>query len=276
MKYKVPILGIHGGAGNWDKRNHERALVELEKALERGYDEFKRGSSLEAVVEAIAYMEDCGGFDAGVGSVKNSKGEVEMDAGIMHGNTLRVGAVASVKVKNPIREALKVLKNGRHVLLVGNRGEESLVTIETSITSPLRSGDTVGAVALDKEGNLVAGTSTGGISGKLPGRVGDSPIPGAGFYATERVAVSSTGIGEIILRTLPAKEVDILVSLGISIDDSIRSVINKVTSIFGKDNIGMIGLDSKGFVSAYYNTIGMARGVKDSEVKRIYVFEGEL
>ncbi|AHC50897.1 asparginase [Sulfolobus acidocaldarius SUSAZ] len=276
MKYKVPILGIHGGAGNWDKRNHERALVELEKALERGYDEFKRGSSLEAVVEAIAYMEDCGVFDAGVGSVKNSKGEVEMDAGLMHGNTLRAGAVASVKVKNPIREALKVLKNGRYVLLVGNRGEESLVAIETSIASPLRSGDTVGAVALDKEGNLVAGTSTGGISGKLPGRVGDSPIPGAGFYATERVAVSSTGIGEIILRTLPAKEVDIFVSLGISIEDSIRSVINKVTSIFGKDNIGMIGLDSKGFVSAHYNTVGMARGVKDSEVKRIYVFEGEL
>ncbi|TRM83733.1 arginase, partial [Sulfolobus sp. F3] len=145
-----------------------------------------------------------------------------------------------------------------------------------STSGSVISGDTVGAVALDNEGNLVAGTSTGGISGKLPGRVGDSPIPGAGYYATTNVAVSSTGIGEIILKILPAKEVDILVSMGFSIEDSLRSVINKVTKIFGKDNIGMIGLDRYGNASAYYNTKGMARGVMSSEEVKVFVFEGEI
>ncbi|BFH72275.1 isoaspartyl peptidase/L-asparaginase [Sulfurisphaera javensis] len=272
MKYTPPILLIHGGAGDWSKRDSEKGLREIKNALNRGYEEFKRGSAIEAVVEAIAYMEDSGAFDAGIGSVKNAKGEIEMDAGIMHGNTWRVGAVASVRVKNPIKEALRVMLDGKHVLLVGNRGEESL----KEFLGNSQGGDTVGAVALDEQGNLVAGTSTGGISGKYPGRVGDSPIPGAGYYATPRVAVSSTGIGEIILRVLPAKEVDILVSMGFSIEDSIRSVINKVTEMFGKGNIGMIGIDSKGYAYAYYNTVGMARGVKDKNNEKSFVFEGEI
>ena len=271
MKYNKPVLAVHGGAGDWTKRDSEKALVEIRKALERGYEQFASGSAIEAVVEAIAYMEDSGVFDAGVGSVKNSKGEVEMDAGIMHGNTMSVGAVASVKAKNPIREALKVMKFTKHVLLVGDRGEETLKEITGNI-----SGDTVGAVALDKDGNLVAGTSTGGIAGKLPGRVGDSPIPGAGYYATERVAVSSTGVGEIILKVLPAKEVDILVSMGFRLDDAIRSVVNKITERFGSDNVGLLGVDYRGFVSAYYNTKGMARGVKDNQTIKAFVFEGEL
>lgn len=272
MKYTVPVLAVHGGAGDWNKRDSERGLKEIRNALERGYEEFKRGGAIEAVVESIAYMEDSGAFDAGIGSVKNSEGEVEMDAGIMHGNFWRIGAVASVVVKNPIREALKVMRDGRHVLLVGIRGEKSLSNYIPSSFG----GDTVGAVALDEEGNLVAGTSTGGILNKLPGRVGDSPIPGAGYYATPRVALSSTGYGEIILRILPAKEVDMLVSMGFTLDDSIRSVVNKVTEMFGKGNIGLIGIDSKGNVSAHYNTVGMARGVKDKNEVKVFVFEGEL
>ncbi|MFP3065476.1 MAG: isoaspartyl peptidase/L-asparaginase [Sulfolobus sp.] len=271
MKYKIPVIAVHGGAGDWNKRDSEKGRNEIIKALQRGYEEFSRGSAIEAVVEAIAYMEDCGVFDAGIGSVKNSRGEVEMDAGIMHGNTLRLGAVASVQVRNPIREALKVMRDGRHVLLVGKRGEETLNSLNSTL-----SHDTVGAVALDKDGNLVAGTSTGGISGKLPGRVGDSPIPGAGYYATQRVAVSSTGIGEIILKVLPAKEVDILVSLGLSVEDAVRSVVNKITSLFGKGNVGLLALDNRGYVTAYYNTVGMARGVNDGSVVKAYVFEGEL
>jgi len=272
MRYTKPILAVHGGAGEWNRRDYERGLKEIKNALERGYEEFRKGSAIEAVVEAIAYMEDSGAFDAGIGSVKNIEGEVEMDAGIMHGNTWRVGAVDSVRVKNPIREALKVMLDGRHVLLVGDRGEKSLI----KYVSNSEGGDAVGAVALDEQGNLVAGTSTGGISNKLPGRVGDSPIPGAGYYATPRVAVSSTGIGEIILRVLPAKEVDILVSMGFSIDDAIRSVVNKITDMFGRGNVGLIGVDFKGNVSAYYNTAGMARGVKDKNGVRAFVFEGEI
>ena len=273
MRYNKPVLAVHGGAGDWNKRDSDKALSEIKKALERGFKQFKAGSSIEAVVEAIAYMEDCGIFDAGVGSVKNLKGEVEMDAGIMHGNTMSVGAVASTRAKNPIKEALKVMKLTKHVLLVGERGD---LTLKELVGSSIISGDTVGAVALDKAGNLVAGTSTGGISGKLPGRVGDSPIPGAGYYATEKVAVSSTGIGEIILKILPAKEVDILVSMGFRLEDAIRSVINKITDRFGTDNVGLIGVDYRGFVSAHYNTKGMARGVKDQQTLRAFIFEGEL
>jgi beta-aspartyl-peptidase (threonine type) len=271
VKYQKPVLLIHGGAGNWKERDSEKAIKEINNALDRGFEEFKRGSSLEAVVEAISYMEDSGVFDAGRGSVKNSKGEIEMDAGLMYGNKLSVGAVAAVKVKNPIRLALQVMKDGRHVLLVGKEAEEIFPS------TPLSVEDTVGAVALDIDGNLVAGTSTGGIANKLPGRVGDSPIPGAGYYATSRVAVSSTGIGEIILKILPAKEVDILVSMGLSICDAVRSVINKVTNIFGKGNIGMIGIDNDGNATAYYNTVGMARGIKYGNGERkSFVFEGEI
>ncbi|AWR96686.1 arginase [Acidianus sulfidivorans JP7] len=271
MKYQKPVLLIHGGAGNWKERDSEKAMKEISNALDAGYAEFKSGSSIEAVVEAISYMEDSGVFDAGKGSVKNSKGEIEMDAGIMYGNKLQVGAVASVRVKNPIKLALEVMKDGRHVLLVGKEAEEDF-----PVFKPLIESDTVGAVALDNENNLVAGTSTGGISGKLPGRVGDSPIPGAGYYATSRVAVSSTGIGEIILKILPAKEVDILVSMGFSISDALRSSVNKITSIFGKGNIGMIGIDYNGCASAYYNTVGMARGIKSKDSKKAFVFEGEI
>lgn len=273
MKYNPPVLVIHGGAGSWSKDREEAGKKGILEALKSGYEQFKSGSAIEAVVEAIAKMEDSGIFDAGVGSVKNSEGQVEMDAGIMHGNTLNVGAVAAVRVKNPIRLALKVMKMKRHVLMVGNEAERVL----TKGSSIGLSGDTVGAVALDTQGNIVAGTSTGGIAGKLPGRVGDSPIPGAGYYATEYAAVSSTGIGELILRILPAKEVEMLVRLGFNIEDALRIVVNKMTSIFGKGNIGMIGIDSKGNASAAYNTIGMARGViwGIGEYK-VFVFEGEI
>ncbi|MCY0859147.1 MAG: isoaspartyl peptidase/L-asparaginase [Sulfolobaceae archaeon] len=272
MKYTLPVLLVHGGAGNWTKDREEAGKKGILDALKAGYEQFKSGSAVEAVVEAIASMEDSGIFDAGVGSVKNSEGEVEMDAGIMHGNTLDVGAVAAVRVKNPIRLALKVMKMKRHVLMVGSEAERVLTK------NPVISSDTVGAVALDTSGNIVAGTSTGGIAGKLPGRVGDSPIPGAGYYATQYAAISSTGIGELILRILPAKEVEMLVRLGFNIEDALRIVVNRMTNIFGKGNIGMIGIDSKGNAGASYNTIGMARGIiwGDGREYKVYVFEGEI
>jgi beta-aspartyl-peptidase (threonine type) len=268
MKYKRPVILIHGGAGDWSSRDWERASTELIRALDRGYEQFRTGSSLAAVVEAVAYMEDSGAFDAGRGSVLNSKGEVEMDAGVMWGPDLRVGAVAATKAKNPIREALKVLREGRHVLMVNWGREEALQPGNIS-------GDTVGAVALDVQGNLTAATSTGGIKGKLPGRVGDSPIPGAGYYATARVATSSTGIGEIILKVLPAKELDILVSMGFPVESSLELVIGKITNLFGRGTVGMIALDSSGNGHAAFNTKGMARGVMAEDVKKVAIFEGD-
>ncbi|AWR98859.1 isoaspartyl peptidase/L-asparaginase [Metallosphaera hakonensis] len=256
MKYTPPMLLIHGGAGSWRSTDKEKAVKVLRESLERGYLEFRRGSSLEAVVEAVATMEDSGIFNAGRGSVRNSEEGVEMDAGVMYGSTLSVGSVASIRTRNPIKKAYEVLKQGKHVLMVRTIWEEVL----TSGSAP--SGDTVGAVALDEQGNLSAGTSTGGIKGKLPGRVGDSPIPGAGFYATSRIAVSSTGIGELILKFLPAKEIDILRAMGYPLEDSVRAVISKFTETFGKDNLGLIALDHLGFASALFNTSAMPRGIR--------------
>ncbi|WP_338603655.1 isoaspartyl peptidase/L-asparaginase [Sulfolobus tengchongensis] len=274
MRYSLPVLVIHGGAGSWQLPDQDKVKLVISEALERGYYEFRKGSAVEAVVEAIYYMEESGVFDAGKGSVKNSAGYIEMDAGIMIGNTLQAGGIMGLREGSAIKKALEILKQNRHVLMIASNNPQG---DNSTFSKSEISGDTVGAVALDLQGNLVAGTSTGGIRGKLPGRVGDSPIPGAGYYATSNVAISTTGIGEIILRMLPAKEVDILVSMGFNIDDALRAVINKITKIFGKDNIGMIGLDKYGNASSYYNTKGMARGVISADgVKRVFVFEGEI
>ncbi|MCG3108451.1 hypothetical protein L3N51_00732 [Metallosphaera sp. J1] len=267
MRYNSPVLVIHGGAGSWRNMERDRALKALRESLERGYGEFRAGSSLEAVVEAIASMEDSGIFNAGRGSVKNSEGGVEMDAGLMYGKTLSVGSVGSIRARNPIRRAYEVLKQGRHVLMVRTVWED----IEMGDNS--RDGDTVGAVALDEQGNLSAGTSTGGIRGKLPGRVGDSPVPGAGFYATTRVAVSCTGIGELILRLLPAKEIDMLRAMGYPLDESVRAVMGKFTETFGRDNLGLIALDYQGYASASFNTGAMPRGIKWNGGEKVFFDE---
>jgi len=265
-----PVIILHGGAGYWEGKDLKSVSVTIEEATRRGFEEFRKGSSIEAVVEAISFMEDSGLFDAGKGSVRNSKGEVEMDAGIMDGRSFTAGSVVLVRHGNPIRKALEVMKKGKHVIIAEEHGES-----EGQFASG-KGGDTVGAVALDVDGRIVAGTSTGGISGKDPGRIGDSPIPGAGFYATDRVGISSTGVGEIILRFLPAKEVDMLVSNGVLLDDALRLTVDKVTKTFGKGNIGMIGLSKYGEVSAHFNTKGMPRCYKNREKIQCLVFEGDF
>jgi beta-aspartyl-peptidase (threonine type) len=271
MKYNPPVLLVHGGAGSWKKENEENAIRVIIESLKRGYEEFKKGSALEAVVESIAYLEDSGVFNAGKGSIRNSEGEIEMDAGVMDGKTLDIGAVAVTNIENPIKVAYKILLEKRHSI-IGCLKKEKKVYENRSIEI----FETVGAVALDTNGRLAAGTSTGGILGKKPGRIGDTPIPGAGYYATSNVAVSSTGIGEIILKVLPAKEVDILVSMGFDLESSLRAVVNKVTNMFGKDNIGLIGIDKLGYASALYNTKGMARGIMSKDTLKAFVFEGEI
>ena len=257
MRTSPPVLAVHGGAGKWDDTELERAKVELYKALERGYEEFRRGSSLEAVVEAVAYMEDSGVFNAGSGAVTTESGSRRTDAGVMLGPGLRVGAVANTRLKNPVRAALRVLQEGRHVLIVSDSAEQFYGQ------GLGRVSDTVGAVALDRDGTLAAATSTGGIKGKREGRVGDSPIPGAGFYATYDSASSCTGIGELILRVLPAKEVDILVSMGYDAETAALAVTRKMTRLFGSDNFGIIVLDKYGNFGYSYNTRAMPRGLKD-------------
>lgn len=295
------VLLLHGGAGTWraPKERIEKALRDIEAARDHGWRYLRTGSALEAVVEAIAYMEDSGSFNAGVGSVLNIAGKREMDAGLMDGSKLRVGAVAAVRYpKNPIRLAKIVLEKTDHVLLVGNgadqlaeklglerigepndrllnrfqellgkywSGEWKIFSRNKDLLQEIGLADTVGAVALDSDGRLAAGVSTGGVWLKLPGRVGDSSIPGAGFYADKYVAVAATGIGEVIAQSLPGIRIALLVAQGYSLEKSTDLVLDWITSIWGKDNTGIIAIDYKGRYAISFNTKHIMVSYKDLE-----------
>ncbi|HEY2573079.1 MAG TPA: isoaspartyl peptidase/L-asparaginase, partial [Verrucomicrobiaceae bacterium] len=264
---EAPItLVIHGGAGvspkdlTPDKEKACRAT--LEESLRAGYKLLQAGgSSADAVQTAIMVLEDSPFFNAGRGAVLTSAGTVEMDASIMEGATGKAGAVATVQgVKNPIRLARLVMEKTPHVFLTGHGAEEFareqkldfeppeyFITPEqveklekakkkAAQTSALKSDDdfslrigTVGAVALDRAGHLTAGTSTGGLTNKRPGRAGDSPVIGAGTYAEDGVcAVSCTGHGEFFIRAVVAHEIASLVKYrGLSATEAARQVIHE-------------------------------------------------
>lgn len=293
----IPTIAVHGGAGRArkiepeEKREIENALIE---ALKRGLEALRGGTSLDAVEEAVKSMEASGVFNAGKGAALNLKGEVELDAGIMWGKDLSVGAVASLRrTWNAVSLARVVMEKTDHVLLVGpgadalaerlgfephpgpspralRRYEEYrrlLASKEYYLWSRNYSvaevflGDTVGAVAIDSEGNLAAATSTGGLFLKLPGRVGDSPIPGAGVYAENGVvAVSATGIGEVILRSTLAARIASLVRSGARVEDALREVVSSVTSKFGENTVGVIAIDGSGSYAEYTNCEMFVRG----------------
>jgi beta-aspartyl-peptidase (threonine type) len=215
----MPTIVTHGGAG--DDPADERAARRdgVERAADAGAAVLARGgSALDAVVEAVAVLEDDPHFNAGIGSVLTEEGVVEMDASVMEGKRLHAGAVAAVRgVANPVRAALAVLRDGREVLLVGAavaalaHRHGLRVLADDALVTPLARerwrqrratpGNTVGAVAVDRQGHVAAATSTGGVGGKRAGRVGDSAVIGAGTYADDRLgAVSATGPGEAIIR----------------------------------------------------------------------------
>ncbi|HET9699779.1 MAG TPA: isoaspartyl peptidase/L-asparaginase [Burkholderiales bacterium] len=227
------VLVVHGGAGNWDARDHEAALAGTSAALRAGLTVLGRGgSALDAVIAAVVVLEDHPLFNAGTGAALNLAGEAEMDACVMEGTGRRAGAVAAIRgVKNPVLVARRVMEASAHVLIVGEgalqfaremgfpphdpvtesrrRDYRSRMAERAEAGSPTRLAlpplpgpGTVGAVALDCRGARAAATSTGGLSLKLPGRVGDTPIPGAGTYATAEAAASATGHGETIMRLL--------------------------------------------------------------------------
>ncbi len=203
----VPVVVVHGGAGRWSRERLEKAVPVLVEAARRGLEVIERGgSALDAVVEAVTVMEASGCLNAGRGACRDASGGVSLDAGVMWMG--RAGAVAHVRATwNAVRLARIVLDETRHVLIAGDGADElaarhGLPAMDTKGSDevlPDDTSDTVGAVALDKEGRLAAATSTGGIRGKMKGRVGDTPIPGAGFWASRAVALSSTGIGEAII-----------------------------------------------------------------------------
>ena len=280
-------LVIHGGAGTILKKNmspeKEAAYTEkLKEALTTGYKILDSGgTSLDAVNAVINIMEDSPLFNAGKGAVLTEKGEAELDASIMEGKTLAAGAVAGVKhIKNPINLARLVMEESPHVMMIGDGAEEfakqnnyELVDNKYFITEERRQQylkikeaqdqkhGTVGCVALDKTGNLAAGTSTGGMMMKKFGRVGDAPIIGAGTYANNNTcAVSATGHGEYFIRLGVARDISSLMEYkNYSLRQAADEVINvKLTKLGGTG--GVIAIDKNGNVTMPFNTEGMYRG----------------
>jgi beta-aspartyl-peptidase (threonine type) len=286
-------LALHGGAGTVSPEQITRALERdlragLQRSLEAGRGILRDGgSSLDAVVAAVRLLEDDPLFNAGRGAVFTSAGTHEMDAAIMEGRTLMAGAVGSVKgVRNPILLARAVMEKSPHVLLAGPGAEDFARELGHEIvddeyfyteqrwqalervrnTSNLSDQDrhgTVGAVALDQAGNLAAATSTGGNTNKMPGRIGDTPIIGAGTYANNATcAVSATGDGEFFIRAVAAHDLAALLEYrGMSLAEAAQSVIDKIGGLGGTG--GLIAVDRAGNIALPFNTSGMYRAFVD-------------
>ncbi len=277
--------------------------TKLEEAIKVGHEILKKGgTSLEAVEKTINILENSPLFNAGKGAVFNSEGVNELDASIMDGSTLNAGAVAGVKtIKNPINLAREVMQNSPHVLLSGNGAElfakerniemvdpsyfftedrmkslkkikEKEKTKETTKTTAFYDPyikdskfGTVGCVALDKNGNLAAGTSTGGMTNKKWNRIGDSPIIGAGTYANNATcAVSSTGWGEYFIRAMVAHDISALMEYrGLSLQEAAQEVIQKKLKDLGGTG-GIVAIDNKGNVAMEFNTAGMYRATMNA------------
>jgi beta-aspartyl-peptidase (threonine type) len=260
-------------------------LDKLEEALDSGETILKQGgTSLDAVTAVIKLMEDSPLFNAGKGAVFSETGENEMDAAVMNGKDLSAGAVAGVRtIKNPILAARKVMEESKHVLLVRDGAEKFAKEHGVEIVDPsyfftqkrydalmkAQKHGTVGAVALDKSGNLAAATSTGGMTNKMTGRVGDTPIIGAGTYANNNTcAVSATGHGEYFMRYVVAHEISALMEYkGMTLEEASNEVIfNKLLPAGGTG--GVIAVDKEGNFTMTFNTSGMFRGFTSSGGKK--------
>ena len=261
-------LAVHGGAGAWSEELRPLALEGIERALGAGMAAFD-GGPLEACLAAVRFLEDDPIFNAGIGGALNSDGFVELDAGVMDGRDLRAGAVAAVRdIRHPVDLARAVMEDGRHVLLVADgasrfadlagieKADPKLFIVERRRRQHEQwqrgEGDTVGAVAFE-DGHVAAAVSTGGYTGKLPGRVGDSPIVGAGFYADdERGAAVCTGSGEGFIRLVIAKfAVDGMQSAS-GAEAGARAMELLARRVNGKG--GLITVDRQGFAAGGYNT----------------------
>ena len=278
-------IAIHGGAGTITRENMtaEKELAyrfKLAEALNTGYTILKNGgTSLDAVEVTIRVMEDSELFNAGKGAVFTNAGTNELDASIMDGSNLMAGAVAGVKtVKNPISAARKVMEETWHVMLSGDGADKFAQEQNLEVVDPIyfytqrrwdslkktqaKKHGTVGCVALDKHGNLAAGTSTGGLTNKQWGRIGDSPIIGAGTYANNQTcAVSGTGQGEYFIRGNVAYDISAMMEYeNVSVGKAARKVIGKLSDLGAEG--GVIAMDSNGIISMPFNTAGMYRGFR--------------
>jgi L-asparaginase / beta-aspartyl-peptidase len=288
-------LAIHGGAGTLsreqiDAEREASIRAALDAALDAGHAVLAGGgSSLDAVTAAVAVLEDAPHFNAGHGAVFNAEGINELDAAIMDGSTRNAGAVAAVhRVRNPIRLARAVMEQSPHVMLIGEGAETLAAALGIELVDPAyfrtemrweqlqrakaaeqagtaeripdRYFGTVGAVARDREGRVAAATSTGGMTNKRWGRVGDAPIIGAGTWADARCAVSATGWGEFFIRLAVAHDICARVAYrGDSLATAAGQVIMKDVPALGGDG-GVIAIDADGEIALPFNTSGMYRG----------------
>ena len=292
---------IHGGAGGITRENLSPEMdkeyrAALLVALNTGKNILKEGgSALDAVEQTIRTMEDNPLFNAGKGAVFTHDGKNELDAAIMDGSNLAAGAVAGVTdIKNPITAARRVMTNSPHVLLTGAGASQFAKEHGLEIVPPSyfytekrfnelqeilkrEKNGTVGCCALDKNGNLAAGTSTGGMANKRYNRVGDSPIIGAGTYANNNsCAVSATGHGEYFIRLTVAHDISALMEYkGLSLKDASELVVNdKLVKAGGSG--GVICMDSSGNISMPFNSTGMFRGYATADGKEgIFIFKDE-
>jgi len=270
-------LVIHGGAGPLRGGDYGREVVHMRGLIEAGRDRLNAGASaLTVVVATVAALEASGLYVAGRGASPNLGGGYELDASLMCGATRRAGAVAALTgFKSPITAALAVMERTPHVLLAGAgaaafalaEGLEAIEGDPDGWFTPIWRGvarpedlatGTVGCVALDQGGALAAGTSTGGVFGKRPGRVGDSPIPGAGVWADGRVAVSCTGAGEMFIRAAVAAQIAFRLRFGgQGLEAAAIGALEDVAALGGEG--GLIALSASGEVVMPYNSAGMKR-----------------
>ena len=262
------MIVCHGGAGLVTEDRHERLRAGVRAAAEQGHRVIENGgSAIDAVVVAVRALEDDPEFNAGTGSALTRDATVETDASIMDGATQRVGAVAAVPdLGCAIALARAVMEAGEHALLAGREAwrfaaevgitpaasgalvtERQRMRLLASTAIASSSGGTVGAVARDRAGHFAAATSTGGIVAKRAGRVGDSPVPGAGTWADTRCAISATGDGEAILRVALARTISMHVVYGASLEKSVIDALAELKQIT-RMSAGVIAIDGAGFV----------------------------
>jgi beta-aspartyl-peptidase (threonine type) len=294
LKEQKPVIVVHGGAGTWHPERSVAGLEGVKKGAKAGFNILKNGGdAVDAVMEAVAVMEDEGAFNAGYGSSLNIEKSIEMEASIMDGKTLQAGAVGLLKdIRNPVRLARVVMEKTDHVFVAGEGAEklakmfnlerrEPLTELRLKYYEQQRKAliegkfelpklasliknypelfklESVGAVALDRSGNVAAATSTGGFPLKLPGRIGDSPLIGCGTYADNRAgACSATGVGEIAIRLVLAKTVCNFMENGKTAQKAVELAIKLVNERTANtyNSIGLISVDIRGRVGAAHNS----------------------
>jgi beta-aspartyl-peptidase (threonine type) len=289
----VISLIAHGGAGSWRPGTEEEAIEGMRSAVEGGRALLRDGrSALDAVCATVVALEDNPIFNAGTGAVLNFDGFCELDASVMESRDLGFGAVSGLqRVRNPILVARKVMEETDHVMLTGEGaqrfarvmgfpdhdpvtparradwldkrgrvddalGKHALKMRRFLKEHPEYAGGTVGAAAVDSQGVLAAATSTGGVTLKLVGRVGDSPIPGAGNYASPWVAASATGTGEFVMRTLATRAISERVERGATLAEAMAAVLDELGGLFDAD-VGFIAVDRLGKAVAAHRTRDM-------------------